>query len=401
MGDKYKNEFFTGKEGKQKLKKVLQIVSAWGSGGVERYISNFQKYMADEYQYVIFPLRPTKSKSIFTEKFLKCGGEILESPLPAGATPFHRWKNRVNAILECIQEGSYEIVHINGTMADALLYCGLIKKKFSNVKVIVHCHGDNVDPPHEKAKRFVHEIIKGSKHFKADYCLGCSERALTWMFSQKTLKNTPHEVLYCGIEVADFTYSIEKRRNIRKSLQCSENTLLIGTVGRFAEQKNPMFILDILKKLEEENVTYKFLWIGSGTLEENVKNRAKELEIEDNIIFYGVCSNTAPMYSAMDIFILPSLYEGNPIVGFEAQASGLPCFLSDKIIEEAKISERVHFLPIENAADVWATEIQKCDLSYSRNDMSHELIENVQDAKGCAVRMMEIYRLVWKKSGEG
>lgn len=382
------------------MKKVLQIVSSWGSGGVERYISNFQKYMVDEYQYVVLPLRPAKSRSIFTEKFLKYGGEILEAPISAGATPFHRWRNRANAVLKCIQEGSYETVHINGTMADALLYCGLIKKKSPNVKVIVHCHGDNVDPSHEKVKRFVHEIIKRVEKHKPDYCLGCSERTLTWMFSQKTLKDTPHEVLYCGIEVDEFTYSIENRTKIRKSLQCTEDTLLIGTVGRFAEQKNPMFILDILEKLEEEGVPYKFLWIGSGVLEKNVKNRAKELKIEKNIIFLGVYSNTAPMYSAMDIFILPSLYEGNPIVGFEAQANGLPCFFSDKIIGEAKISERVRFLPIENGADVWTDEIQKCDLSCSRNDMARRLVENGQDVKCCAVRMMEIYRIVGEKSEE-
>lgn len=382
------------------MKKVLQIVSSWGSGGVERYISNFQKYMVDEYQYVVLPLRPAKSRSIFAEKFLKYGGEILEVPKTNGTTPFHRWRNRANAVLKCIQKGSYEIVHINGTTADALFYCRLIKKKLPNVKVIVHCHGDNVDPPHEKEKRFVHEVIKHVANYKPDYCLGCSERTLTWMFSQKTLKDTPHEVLYCGIEVDEFIYSIENRTEIRKSQQCTEDTLLIGTVGRFSEQKNPMFILEILGKLAEKGVPYKFLWIGSGVLEESVKNRAKELKIEKNIIFFGVCSNTAPMYSAMDIFILPSLYEGNPIVGFEAQASGLPCFFSDKIIGEAKISERVHFLPIENAADIWADEIQKCDLNYRRDDMAHRLIENGQDVKGCAARMMEIYRIVGEKREE-
>lgn len=376
------------------MKKILQVVSAWGSGGVERYITNFQKYMENDYQYVVLPLRPTKSKAIFTDEFNKYGGCVLDAPVNIGVTPIHRLKNRMLTVLKCVQETSCEIVHINGTTADILLYCWLIKRTFPGVKVVVHCHGDSVDPPHKGLKLFVHRMMKNIGLYKPDYCLGCSERAITWMFSPNILNNCPHKVVYCGIEADAFKFSIENRKKVRKELECPEGTLLIGTVGRMSSQKNPMFILDILNQLKINKIKYKFLWIGTGALEEAVKKRATNLNIEDNIIFYGVCNNTSHMYSAMDVFILPSLYEGNPIVGFEAQASGLPCFFSDNIVKEAQATDYVYFLPIENTADIWAKSIETCALNYHMDDAKKKIIEAGQDSKECAEKMMKIYKFV-------
>ena len=374
------------------MKKVLQIISAWGSGGVERYIVNFQKYINDEYSYDVLAIRHTPSKGLFTDEFINNGGSIeVIKPLSSG-TIIEKWNYRIEFIINKIKNNDYKIIHLNGTMADVILFSSVIKKRFPEIKTIVHCHGDNIDPPYVVVKTFIHKLLKRYIGIYPDYALGCSKRTLDWMFNYKKLKEIPSKVLYCGIEIDKFLFNKNNRIQVRRALKC-ENDFLLGTIGRFSEQKNPMFILDILKSLSKMEINYKFLWIGAGGMQEAIKKKADELGILKNIIFYGTTNDTAKMYSAMDIFILPSLYEGNPIVGFEAQANGLLCLFSDKIVSEAKVSELVSFLPIDNS-DIWANKIKNSMSHLNRQNMKKLLIDAGQDVQQCAKEVVKVYHIL-------
>lgn len=373
------------------MTKVLQIVSTWGNGGVERYISEFQPFLSDKYIYDVLAIRGIVKESLFSNNILKNGGKILSINEKNGLSFLKRWKYRFSYIVDFCKENNYSIVHINGTTADALLYSYLIKKHCPNISVIVHCHGDNVDPPNVMFKKILHYLVRLFYKRTPDYCLGCSKRTLKWMFGEKTLKVNKQKVLYCGIDIDEFQYSVEKRDRFRKSFNC-EDDFLIGTVGRFCEQKNPMYILQIISELKKMTLDFKFVWVGEGVMMDEIQKYATDMELVDNIIFAGIQKDISAVYSGLDIFILPSIYEGNPIVGFEAQASGLKCFFSNHIVEEARVIEKTEFLPIalENTKE-WAFKILAHKKNYERCNTRNELLASGHDIKSCAFELKRIY----------
>ncbi len=140
---------------------------------------------------------------------------------------------------------------------------------------------------------------------------------------------------------------------------------LIGTVGRMCYQKNSFFILDIIFELKKRRLPFKFLWVGKGEEENNLKVRAERLEIQNKIIWYGTSNDIPGILSAIDIFVLPSRYEGLSIVLIEAQANGLHVLVSDTLSPEANLSDKYHVLPLGNT-NSWCDEIErliKSDLS--------------------------------------
>lgn len=373
------------------MTKILQIVSTWGNGGVERYISEFQPFLSDKYIYDVLAIRGVVQESLFSSNILKYGGKIRNIPKKEGLSFLKRWKYRLNYVINFCKENNYKIVHINGTTADALLYAHVIKKYCPDTFVIVHCHGDNVDPPNIIFKKTLHYLVRLFYKRTPDYCLGCSKRTLIWMFGEKKLKFTKQHVLYCGIDIDKFQYSLEARDKFREIFNCEE-TFLVGTVGRFCEQKNPMYILQIISELKKFTADFKFLWVGDGSMRDEIQKHAMDMGLYDSIIFAGIQKDIAAVYSALDVFILPSIYEGNPIVGFEAQASGLKCFFSNQIVEEARVIDRTEFLPIalENAKD-WAYKIIDYKEKYERCNTRDELLVSGQDVQSCAFELQKIY----------
>lgn len=371
--------------------KVLQIVSSWGNGGVERYISEIQPYLSKNYICDILAIRGVINNSIFSDNILNNKGFITFIPEINRLSFFKRWVYRFNYVVNFCKENNYKIVHINGTTADALLYAYLIKKNCSNISVIVHCHGDNVDPPNVFIKTFIHYFTRFFFRNIPDYCLGCSKSSIHWMIGNNKLKTNKNKVIYCGIDIEKFQYSQIDREKFRVKFNCKDN-FLIGTVGRFCEQKNPMYILKIIKELKNMTSDFKFIWVGSGEMKNEIQEKAKEMDINDYIIFTGIQKDVSAVYSALDVFILPSIYEGNPIVGFEAQASGLKCLFSDTIVKESKVTKNTKFLPIlnKNVKD-WAVEILNNKKKYDRDNTSSELISAGQDLKSCALELEKIY----------
>ena len=142
------------------------------------------------------------------------------------------------------------------------------------------------------------------------------------------------------------------------TVHISDDTLLVGHVGRFSEQKNHRFDLAVLEELKKRQTDCRLLWIGEGELEQELRDLAARKGLQQDIVFQGVVPNVCDYLQAMDVFILPSLFEGLPIVGVEAQAAGLPLLVSDRVSRELALTDSVTFLPIEDPA-LWVEEILK------------------------------------------
>jgi glycosyltransferase involved in cell wall biosynthesis len=170
-------------------------------------------------------------------------------------------------------------------------------------------------------------------------------------------------------------------------------------VARFVEPKNHTFLLEIFRELLKMEPQAVLLLIGSGPLEEKIRLKAKEMHIDDAVIFSGEHSNIADYYQAMDVFVLPSLFEGLGIVNIEAQCAGLPCFVSDNVAPEAKITDLLAFLSITDSPEKWALEIIK---GWKESGERRARVEDVQekgfDINRTAQQLQELYVSVLEKA---
>lgn len=333
---------------------VLQIVFAWGSGGVERLICNYIENMSGVKIDVLI-LQKYNKNSIFNETVTKNGGDIYHLEHISGGI-LNRLKQRYVKIKEFCSEHGYDIIHVNGGTGIDCLYAYAAKKGCPRAKVIMQSHADNVEPPHSFFKHVLHKVGKYLFSNKPDANLACSNNSLKWMFRKKYITDKPSYVLFNGIEIKNFSYDISERHNAREELGLTQK-YVVGTVGRFVPQKNPYFILEIIKELILFDKNIAFIWVGDGPLFDKIKQAAQKKHLNDCIYFVGSTKNTRKFYLAMDCFILPSVYEGLGIVNIEAQATGLPCVVSNKIPMEAKVTDLIEFIPLKVSAREWAKRI--------------------------------------------
>ena len=187
-----------------------------------------------------------------------------------------------------------------------------------------------------------------------------------------------------------FIFDEEKRVKLRKEYNL-ENKFVIGNVARFMKQKNHIFMLELFKVILNKNPNSVLMFFGDGELQNEIKQKAKDLGIEKSVMFMGNVENVNEMYQVMDVFLLPSLFEGLPVVGIEAQTSGLKCFMSDTITNEVSITENVEFLSLKNdSLEKWADKILE-NIDYERKNMSKEIITAGYSIKEEAKKLQDIY----------
>jgi glycosyltransferase involved in cell wall biosynthesis len=193
----------------------------------------------------------------------------------------------------------------------------------------------------------------------ATKCFACSTDAGVFLFNKKDF-----EVCKNGIHCDRFIYSEALRKHIRNKYGIAEQTYVIGSVGQFRKQKNYAWLSKPLADLVMRGKDVCLLLVGDGECREEIERAFTEAGVLDKVIFAGVQADTAPFYSAMDIFVLPSLFEGLGIVAVEAQANGLPCILSEGVPSETALGNSVRYLPLDSPekwADALAQMPQRCE----------------------------------------
>ena len=273
---------------------------------------------------------------------------------PKITRPFQYKKN----LVKLLEEEHYDVVHIHGDTAYLLRIFASAAKKAGVPKIILHSHAAGVDGKMRFLKSLLHKMLRRSLVLYGTEFVSCSDVASEWMFPNIDKEDIIK--IHNGVSTAAFHFDPAVRERVRDELDVPDGTMLIGHVGRFNYQKNHTFILDVLAEMMVKKPHTTLLLIGKGPKEKEIKQDAAAYGLSRNIIFYGTTNKVNEMMMAMDAFILPSHFEGLPVVGVEAQAAGLPTFFSDQITEEAKIIDTVEFLPITKDAEVtWAERIRK------------------------------------------
>ena len=212
-------------------------------------------------------------------------------------------------------------------MNSAVMLYPLIAAKISNVKVII-AHSHNASSDKGILKKMLHNINKNFIPLFANHFFACSNKAGKWFYSKKIMNSKNYFVINNCIDIDKFKFNYETRNNKRKELHLKNENIVVGHVGRFNKQKNHTFLIDIFNEAYKENDKLRLVMVGIGPLMNKIKKKVIQLNLSDAVLFLGQRSDVNELMQAMDIFILPSLYEGLPLVGVEAQTSGcLVCFL--------------------------------------------------------------------------
>ena len=338
-------------------------------GGIEAVVLSYFNNIDHTKYHIDFLLHGHKEncKDNDAHNYLISNGSTIYYVTPRGENPI---KNKFE-IARILKENKYDIVHSH---MDAAGYFFLKQAKKVGVPLCIsHSHNTASDKLHNPFKRIIYKIIHKMCIKKlsnvTDVRIACSMKAGNWLF-----KGTNFIVLNNAIDINKYSYNEQLREKIRKELNI-KNEIVIGHVGRFTLQKNHELLIEIFENLLKIIPEAKLILIGIGELLDTIKHKVNILGIEKNVIFLGSCNNVNELMNAFDVFLLPSLYEGLPVAGIEAQASGLPCIISSTVSTEIKLSENVKLLSLDTPISEWVDTIVKFSKSniniYIKNPTSY------------------------------
>lgn len=270
------------------------------------------------------------------------GGKIftLDWNEKKGVLRIIRW------VTDILYKNHYRTIHINAD--SAYLAAGYIyaAKRAGVRNIIVHSHCSQIDE-NNTVKRMIkillHKFCRPYVLKNAKYYLSCSTEAGLWMYGKKGIKNDKYHVIYTSERVQDFVYSEDERNSFRKEFNLDEK-IIIGNIGRFSYQKNHEFLIKVFCEFKKKHSTATLVLVGTGPLKNKIMSMVNELGLNDCVIFLQDRNDIRAIYSAMDVFVMTSFFEGMPATLVEAQMSFLPCVVFEKVTHDVKFTENVQFL---------------------------------------------------------
>lgn len=328
---------------------ILQVVGGMNPGGTETWLMHVLRKI-DRERFKIDFLVHTHESCIYDAEIRSLGSRIISCDAPSKPLGYAR---RYKQIL--LEEGPYDIVHSHVQHFSGFV---LFLAKRSSVPVrIVHSHLDTQyrDSKAKVKRRAYLRLMEALINKYATCGIAVSQKAGNSLFGHNWGKDSRWQLLHCGIDLKPFNMEVD-RKKVRQELEIPDNAFVIGHVGRFDEQKNHLFLIEIFSELTKLDPNAFLLLIGAGPLCAKVEQRVMDLGIVDRVLLAGIRSDVPHlMMGAMDAFVFPSLFEGLPLVGIEVQAACLPFILSDVISVEVDIvNSLIWRLSLSQSAFDWA-----------------------------------------------
>lgn len=329
--------------------KILQVVGGMDVGGTETMLMNLYRKVNNDFEFHFI----SYYDGYYDNEIIKLGGKVIKLKKHNKANVLKDIKNLINIIRE---EGPYEAVH-----AHTLFNCGIamIAAKICGIKIrISHAH-TTFDSNKTIFKKIYIKLMKNMINIFSTTKLYCSRQAGEYLFGKRYLNDKsiyfPNTIDYSRF-IQNNTQDIQQFKNIMKI----QNKIILGNIGRFIDAKNHKFMIKVLKAMNDKNIDTVLLLAGEGHMKKEIENLASEYKIADKIKFLGIRKDVDVILKAMDVFIFPSIYEGLGLVMLEAQASGIPCVVSEAIPPEADLGlGLVTKLSLEDDVDRWINEILK------------------------------------------
>ena len=362
---------------------VAQIMGKWFGGGVEAVIMNYYRNI-DRSKVQFDFICDEDSTNIPYDEIKKLGGRVIICP------PYQKIFEYERFLIDLFKKNNYKIVHSN---INALSVFPLRAAKKAEVPIRI-AHSHSTTNKKEWKKNLMKQALRPfSKKYATDY-FACSELAGRWLFGYKTFEQGKVTIINNAIDLDKFKYDEKIRKDKRKELGIKDDTLVIGHIGRFVAQKNHIFLIDIFNELHKKEKDSILLLIGQGPLMNEIKQKVEVLGISDSVRFLGQRDDVSELYQAFDVFLLPSLYEGLPVVGVEAQATGLLCELSSDMTNETKVLDTTRFMSLDDTAEEWATIILDDYSMFKRKDTTSEITKNNFNIRMEAKKIEEKYKVL-------
>lgn len=358
--------------------RVLQCVNIMDRAGLENMLMNYYRNI-DKSQIQFDFLTHREEKGAYDDEIIKMGGKVYHAPrlYPQNYPAYFKWMKQFFK-----DHPEYNIVHSH---IDAMSYFPLLAAKKSGISIrIAHSHSSKLDKDLKLPIKFfaLKQIPKVANKYFA-----CGEKAGQFMYGDRDFT-----VIHNAIDLNKFSYSSEIRDSKRKDFGIDNDTFVVGHVGRYCYIKNQLFLIDIFKEILGKNVNSILILVGNGPDEEKIITKAQSLGIADKLLLLKDRDDVNELYQMFDVFVMPSLFEGLPVVGVEAQANGLPCIISDNVSSEVKITNSVKMVSIRQPAKDWADIITNL-----RNDRNQNALDELEEAGYNVANEAEKLLITYKK----
>lgn len=354
--------------------RILQCVNTMDRAGLETMLMNYYRNIdRNQIQFDFLTHRPTAGE--YDEEIRQLGGHIYHAPrlYPQNYPAYFKWMRNFFA-----EHPEYKIVHSH---IDAMSYLPLLAAKKNNIPIrIAHSHSTSID---KDIKYMLKQCYRRGLNRVATHRFACGEKAGEFLF-----RDCDFQVIPNAVNASDFCFNAQKRADKRRELGLTDE-FTIGHVGRFYYPKNHKFLIDIFYALIRLRADARLVLIGKGEKESEIRDYVAKLGLTDRVHFLGSRSDTSDLYQAMDVFVLPSLFEGIPLVGVEAQMADLPCFFSDAVPKEVMFSDKVQFMPLSQPVQQWAEQIVAVD--QTRNSHRECISNSPYDIKNAHEKLVDRY----------
>ena len=362
------------------MKRLLCVNSNMNAGGAETFLMKIYRAL-DKSRYQMDFCINVEGKNFYEDEINAMGGKVYK--IPSKSENVKIFKKELARI---VKEGQYK--YVLRITSNALGFMDLkVAKKAGAVRCCARSSNSS-DGAGLKVK-IAHRLGKLLYKKYVDVKIAPSELAAKYTFGEKAYNKGQVHKLNNALDLNVFKYDESWRNEVRAEFGLSQDTLVVGHVGRFYPQKNHDFLLDVFNEIRKKKPNSVLVLVGNGLLEEKIKEKAKRLGLEDCIIYAGVRKDVSRVLCAFDVFVFPSFYEGMPNTVIEAQSTGLPCVIADTITREANITGLVKYLSLNDSAEKWADEAlstQNCQRKNTYNDF----VDNGYDIEGTANRFTQI-----------
>lgn len=350
------------------------------SGGKKNLILEYYRHI-DKSKVQFDWICDSDSNSIPEDEIKQLGGKVYR------VTPYeHIWKN-IRELYQIFNDNQYDVVHAWDSMMN-LFPMVLAKKAGIKVRISESLSMANKHEP----KTFIKYALRPFSHIGVNYMMSCGKDCGIFQFGKNAYSKGKIAIFLTVINANANAFQPELRMVTRKKFGW-DNNVVYGFIGRYMPQKNPLFIIDVFNQIHKRQNNAKLVLIGFGGLENMMMEKVKQYGIEDCVENLGRREDIKQFYNAFDAFLLPSLYEGLPVVGLESQACGLPIFMSTEITPEAAACELVHFISLDKSASAWAEEVIPAVEANMENRIGHtqDIIDKGYDSHAEAERLMNYY----------
>lgn len=364
--------------------RILQITSGMDMGGIETMVMNLYRRMDRERVQFDF-VEYGEKIWYYDPEIEELGGKIYR--FPAGRSGF---SGRMDAYRELFRSHpEYTVLHTHASsVTGTILATHRLAKEMGIPTRILHSHTSQMAQKFSLAG-LRHYVQKHMNNPLITHLFACSKSAGAFMYGKRAFEKRG-TLVHNAIDPSRYAFSPEIRARVREELHLGDH-LTVGHVGRFDYPKNHEFLVEVFAALCRVRPDSRLLLVGVGDHMEAIREKVSRMGLQDRVVFTGLRTDVPDLMQAMDLFLMPSRYEGLPVVGIEAQGAGLPCIFSDRVPREVAVTPHTRFLSLEDSADAWAAAVLEAAEGFQRQNTSALLAEAGYDIRQVAWWMQDFY----------